>query len=70
MGWADDIGTCVSVEVQCVQPTETPPFFGYQKGCGWKGTTLALTQYGATGLYLEECPECAGPISITEEGER
>ena len=62
MEWADDPGRRDTVDVRCAQPTETPPYAGYQKGCGWKGTAIAVTEDGATSLRPEECPECGGPI--------
>lgn len=68
--WADDPGTRRTVAVRCA--AEPMPINKWVRplditGCGWTGGAIAVTQYGATELRPEECPECGGQIEVSDD---
>jgi len=53
--WADDPGKqSIDVLIRCIK-------------CGWTGSTMQITQYGATSLCRESCPQCNQDVEIDDD---
>ena len=65
--WGDDPGKSGWITLRCVEPM---PVIGVDEpreiGCGWRGRTRAVTQYGATDWETDRCPVCGGEIKAVE----
>jgi hypothetical protein len=53
-----------TVKVRCVEPCCDLSDFDLScdTGCGWTGSTTAITEHGTTTYQIEECPDCQGAI--------
>lgn len=52
--WADDKGTHGEVWIRCIK-------------CGWDGAATMITQYGASSLSRENCPQCGMDVEVDED---
>ena len=55
--WGEDKGETNTIDIRCDRINNNA-----ENGCGWTGTTMVITQLGATTWQVEDCPRCDGPI--------
>jgi hypothetical protein len=61
-----------TVKVRCVEPCRhvaNDLCAGDRVGCGWTGSTIAITEHGTTTYQIEECPDCRGAIEPQKGGD-
>jgi hypothetical protein len=58
-----------TVKVRCAEPTKDSVTTALWNGCGWTGSTVAITEHGTTTYQIDECPKCRGAIEPQEGGD-